>query len=420
MITVIGLDGSPLSAGAADRLRQARLVVGGARHIAGVEIPDQARTIVLGGQHGGLAGALDAIEERQRAAGGSGSGDLGNDLENIVVLASGDPGFFGIVAALRRRDLAVEVLPAVSSVAAAFARAGTAWDDAAVVSAHGRDPRTAYNACRALPKVAVLTGPDAGAAQLGAALVGWERTLLVAERLGEAGERFTRCTPAEAARRAWAEPNVVLVLDERRHRFRAGGRVENRLHNQVAAPPSGWAGHEDRTYQYRDGMITKWEIRAVALARLRPTFGALVWDVGAGSGSVAVECARMHAAVIAVDSDPRARDLVRRNADRHDVDVRVVDGRAPEVYRELPDPDAVFLGGGGLPALRGALDRRPAAVVAAYAAVDRVVPARAMLRDAGYQVEGTQLAVSRLADLPGGGTRLVAGNPVFLLAGSRS
>ena len=131
---------------------------------------------------------------------------------DAVVLASGDPGFFGIVRALRERGLDCTVLPATSSVALAFARAGLPWDDAVVVSAHGRELRAAVNVCRAYPKVAVLTGPGQGPAEIGAALAGWPRRLLVAEDLGGAGERLTECSPAAAAAREWTDPNVVLSL----------------------------------------------------------------------------------------------------------------------------------------------------------------------------------------------------------------
>jgi precorrin-6Y C5,15-methyltransferase (decarboxylating) len=165
-------------------------------------------------------------------------------------------------------------------------------------------------------------------------------------------------------------------------------------------------------------MITKWEIRAAALARLRPTLGTLIWDVGAGSGSVGIECAAHHAAVIAIDRDPAAVSLIRENAGPYDV--RVVLGAAPEAFDGLPEPDGVFVGGGGLEALTGVLDREPRTVVATYAAVDRATLARRLLSDAGYTVEGVQLATSRFADLPGGSFRLDAQNPVFLLTGSRS
>src|SRR5215468_10624837 len=210
MITVVGMDGSPLTPQAEAALRSATLVVGGRRHlaalptlaaarsgagdVAAVGLPGAgARTVVLGE----LAPALDALAAHD--------GDA-------VVLASGDPGFFGIVRALRERGLAAVVLPAVSSVALAFARAGLPWDDAVVVSAHGRDLRPAVNVCRAHPKVAVLTGPGAGPVEVAAALAGWDRRLVVCERLGSGAEQITKCSPASAASRTWTDPNVVLVL----------------------------------------------------------------------------------------------------------------------------------------------------------------------------------------------------------------
>jgi precorrin-6Y C5,15-methyltransferase (decarboxylating) len=390
-ITVYGMDPA-----APPDLGDAALVVGAARHLSTVDgVAGAAERIVLGP----LAPAIAAI----RAHPGP-----------VAVLASGDPGFFGIVRALRVAGLDPAVRPAVSTVAQTYARLGLPWEDAAVVSTHGRDPRTAINACRALRNVAVLTGPDCGPAQLGAALVGWDRVLVVAECLGTPAEWITRRTPAEAAAGTWADPNVVVVLDERRP---APDRPA--WHNQPAAPPAGgWALPEDG-YAHRDSMITKWEVRALVLARLRPALGSLVWDVGSGSGAVAVECAGHHAAVIAIDHDPDAGARITGNARAHGVDVRVVTGRAPDVYAGLPDPDAVFLGGGGRPALAGALERHPAAVVATFAAVDRMLVARDLLQAAGYRVDGVQLAASRLADLPGGGVRLAATNPVFVLAGAR-
>ncbi|MCO6010273.1 precorrin-6y C5,15-methyltransferase (decarboxylating) subunit CbiE [Actinoallomurus purpureus] len=390
MITVVGCDGSPLPERAMDRLQKASLVVGGRRHLEAVRPPERVRRIVLGDVPAALA-EIDAV-----------AGD------DVVVLASGDPGFFGILRSLREHGHAPEVLPAVSSVAGAFARIGLPWDDAVVVSAHGRDPRAAVNACRAMPKVAVLTSPACGPGEIGAELAGWDRVLWVAERLGGPGERVVRCTPAEAAARDWTDPNVVIALDE--HRPAEGPR----LHDQPTAPPDGWA-YADDGYEHRAGMITKWEVRAVVLSRLRPTLGTLIWDVGAGSGSVGVECAEHHAAVIAVERDPAACDLIRRNA--RSTGVRVVEGAAPEAYDGLPDPDAVFVGGGGLDALGGALARRPGTAVATFAAVDRAVAARRLLADAGYAVEGVQLAASRFADLPGGSFRLDAQNPVFVLTG---
>src|ERR1700722_909159 len=140
-----------------------------------------------------------------------------------------------------------------------------------------------------------------------------------------------------------------------------------------------------------------------------PRPGALVWDVGSGSGSVAVECARFGAAVIAVDRDPAQCARVTANARRYRAEVRVVGGAAPEALGGLPDPDAVFVGGGGLAVVSAVAARRPARIVVALAAVERAGPALEALADAGNTVDGTLLQASRLA----------CANPVCLLWAAR-
>ena len=411
MITVIGTGtGAPLSPEALAAVAGAALVVGARRHLAAAPVPEDAEQIVLGA----LAPALDVIEEY-----------VGKERP-VVVLASGDPGYFGIVRALAERFGAerLDVRPGVSSVAAAFARTGLTWDDAVVVSAHGRALRTAVNVCRARPKVAVLTGPGAGPAELGAALADGPggRVLVVASALGDPVlERVERVTPAEAAARDWGDAvSVVLCLDE--------ARVLAPVRVTVAGEsvgPGQWALDEGE-FAHRDSMITKFEVRALTLARLGPRLGDLVWDIGAGSGSVAVECARLGAAVVAVEKTPDGAERVRANAAAHGVDVRVVEGVAPDDLpapaHELSDPDAVFIGGGGreLPAIVTACARRARrTVVVALAALDRVPAVREALTGAGLDCDGVLLQSSRLAPLPGGVTRLAATNPVFLLWGTR-
>ncbi len=394
MITVIGMDGSPLAPAASAALAAATLVVGGRRQLAAAPPPPAAAVVELGP----LEPALAAL-----------AGHHGD----AVVLASGDPGFFGILRSLRERGLECAVRPAVSSVALAFARAGLSWDDAQVASAHGRAPRRAVNLCRAHPKVAVLTGPGCGPAELGAALAGWRRRLVVAEHLGTPAERITACPAAEAAGRDWADPNVVLVLAEQPPSGGPGWRWP------PAGAHGGWA-LPDEDFCQQDAVITKAEVRALALARLAPGPGRLIWDVGAGTGSVGIECARLGAAVIAVERDPRRARLVRDNARRHGVDVRVVEGEAPEALTGLPAPDAVFVGGGGAGVVGAVPAAKPARVVVALAAIDRVAPACSVLAGAGYAVDGTLLQAARLSPLPGGVHRLDAINPVFVLWADRA
>ncbi|MEU1370786.1 precorrin-6y C5,15-methyltransferase (decarboxylating) subunit CbiE [Streptomyces sp. NPDC005803] len=408
MIRVFGTGtGAPLAPDAVRALAGATLVAGARRHLDGAALPAGAGRVVLGP----LAPALDRIGKH-----------LAEDGARVVVLASGDPGFFGIVRALADRfgPAALDVRPGAPSIAVAFARLGLPWDDAVVVSAHGRDPRTAVNVCFAHPKVAVLTGPGAGPAELAAGLLyrSEERTLVVATALGDPEhERVERLTPREAAGRQWPDPvSVVLCLDE----SRALSPV--RTVAGPAAGPAGWA-LDEAEFEHRDSMITKFEVRALALARLGPRTGDLVWDVGAGSGSVAVECARLGAAAVAVEKTTDGVGRIRANAAAHGVYVRAVHGAAPTVLSDLADPDAVFIGGGGreLPAIVTACARRARrAVVVAVAALDRVGQVRSALAAAGFEPEGVLLQSSRLAPLPGDVTRLAAANPVFLLWGVRS
>jgi precorrin-6Y C5,15-methyltransferase (decarboxylating) len=392
VITVLGWDGGPLSEAAMDALAGATLVVGGARHLAAVPLPRHARTVVLGSLERGVA------ELTRESAG------------RAVVLASGDPGFFGIVRALRRAGLHPAVLPAVSSVALAFARLGLAWDDALVVSAHGRGLQPVVNVCRSAGKVAVLTGPGAGPAELGAALVGSYRTLHVLTSLGTAEEEWLECSPEEAALREWRDPNVVLCVAPG-----DPGGAAPWLAGAIPAPRQ-WALPESG-YLHRDSMVTKAEVRALVLARLGPGLGRCVWDVGAGSGSVAVECARFGAYAVAIEREAEACARIEANAGSHGVEVTVVRGDAPVALAGLPAPDAVFVGGGGIPALVGAAKRRPACLVAAFAAMDHALAARAALAERGYTVDGVQLTANRFADLPDDSVRLAATNPVFVIWG---
>ena len=383
VIRVIGYDGSPV---ADQLLAGATLVMGGERHLAAARIPVGARTLVLGD-------VVDGVRALLAHAGPA------------VVLASGDPGFFGIVRRLRAAGAEVEVHPAVSSLAQAFARAGIEWDDATVVSAHGRDSRPALAVVRTGGKVAVLTDQLTGPAEVAAAAPA-EALLMVAERLGEPDERVTFGSPAQIAAGSWREPNVVLVLD--------GGPPAPPPWRVGGEPPAGGWGLPVDAFEHRDGMVTKPEVRALALARLGPRPGTVVWDVGAGSGSVGIECARLGAAAVLVERDPEQAARARRNADVHGVRVQVVQAPAPAALAGLPEPDAVFVGGGGAEVITAVAGYRPARVVVALAQLERVPSTLAAL--AGYDVDTVLLQVSRLQPL-GEGSRLVPATPIFLVTG---
>lgn len=419
-ITVIGCDGGPLRSAALAALAGARCVAGTRRHLDAAGLPLSADRIEIGAR--AAAAAPDTAVPQDGAFGAALSAILSHPGP-VAVLASGDPGFFGIVRALAERGASPAVVPAPSSVAVAFARLGLPWDDALVLSAHGRDPRPVLAAALGCAKAAILTapGPDAGPRRFIPALLDAGRSVHVAERLGAADERITELTASTGHDLAeFADPNVVVAIDKARAAEAGGPRW---MAGHLGAP-GGWALPED-AFDHRDSMITKAEVRALVLARLGPGPGRTIWDVGSGSGSVAVECARFGAHVIAIESDPAQCARIRANAARHGVAVQVAEASAPRAFSEpgavgmLLPPDAVFVGGGDDTVVGAAAATRPARIVVALASVDRVRAVRDLLIGHGYRVEGTALQAARLAPLPGGSLRLAAANPVFVLYGDR-
>jgi precorrin-6Y C5,15-methyltransferase (decarboxylating) len=229
----------------------------------------------------------------------------------------------------------------------------------------------------------------------------------VAERLGTPDERVVRAGTEHA------DPNVVVVLDPA---ARSG-----RSTTWPPRTPPGWALADD-AFAHRAGMVTKREVRALVLARLGPGVGDLVWDVGCHSASVAIECARLGAAAIAVDKDAESVERARANAVAHEVPVRTVHGAAPGVLAGLPDPDAVFVGGGGADLeaiLDAAAPRARRAVVVTLALIERAAPALARLEAHGFRADATLLQASRLTPFAGG-HRLAAENPVLVVSGVRT
>ncbi|SDJ90132.1 precorrin-6y C5,15-methyltransferase (decarboxylating) subunit CbiE [Streptomyces indicus] len=363
-VTVIGWDGSPLTDAARSALGAATLVAGAAHHLALPEVPAGAERIRLGS----VSLAARRIAQHRGTA---------------VVLADGDPGFFGVVRTLRAPEfgLEVEVVPAVSSVAQAFARAGMPWDDAQVVVAHRRTLRRAVNVCRAHTKVAVLTSPGAGPAELGLLLGPVQRTFVICEELGTSREQVSIVTSDKAADHTWRDPNVVIVI---------GGPVTADTGWIAGRDPSGAARGWALPASVFGGGLGEGEndrVRAAQLARLGPRVGDLVWDIGSGAGAFAAEAARFGAAVIAVDRDADACARATAVARRFGVQLQVVHGTAPHVLEDLPEPDVVRVGGGGAAVVSAVADRRPERIVTHAATRDEAELIGRDLMEHGYAVE---------------------------------
>lgn len=388
-ISVVGILGTQwFGASAEAALRGADVLLGIPRLLDAVPGDVAGKRMELAGP---LAETLELAAER-RALG-----------ERVCLLASGDPGFFGIVrvASARFGAGSLQIHPAPSSVAVAFGRAGLPWDDAVVVSAHGRPLAAAVEAVLPQPKVAVLTAPDQPPEALGRALLDagcGPRRVTVCARLGHDDEAVTRTDLDGLAGGSF--PHLAVVILEAPAAF----------DGPDGGPTLAWGRPDDR-YAHRAGMITKAEVRAVVLGKLALPATGVLWDVGAGSGSVAVECSRLAPGlrVFAVERRPDDAERLRLNA--AGTGVVAVEGSAPEALAGLPDPDRAFVGGGGLDVLEAVLGRlRPGGlVVATYAALDRAVAAATRLGNV------VQVAVSRGVPLgEGGALRLAAENPVFV------
>lgn len=427
-LTVVGVLGDRLDALSAEARRAlagAAFVAGGRRHLEAW----RAWVDAAAGRDAG-ARVVPVIEMGADAQGFAHhvAHLVVEDRRDVVVLASGDPGFFGILRSLLQvvdRDR-IRVLPAPSSVAVAFARVGLPWDDAVVVSAHGRPLADAVGALRLARKAAVLTSPETPPQAVGRALLDAGLTMdlvAVCSRLESADEEVIELPLRELARGEFDPLSVVVLVGP--GGLQALGWDSGTSHPPGAggpepapAPAAGrtlaW-GLPDQRFDHRHGMVTKAEVRAVVLGKLALPLVGVLWDVGAGSGSVAVECSRLCPGLTVFAIEQRAEDAARiaANAAALGASVHVVTGTAPDALEALPDPDRVFVGGGGLEVLEAALRRlRPEGrVVASYASVDRAAAAAERL---GSLV---QLGVARGERLPDGTVRLAAENPVFVCWG---
>jgi len=395
-VSIVGLHGGQwYGAGAEAALRRADTIIGALRQLSHLPADLRATRVGLGNS---LDDALD--EAWRRAAAG----------EAVCLVASGDPGFFGLVrlAAARAGERPLAVHPAPSSVALAFARVGQHWDDAVVVSAHGRPLAAAVDAVVTHPKVAVLVSGDQPPQALGRALLDagcGARHVAVCSKLEQPDEEVRRGDLVTLADGDFDPVSVVVCL--------APPPVETRGAGAVGVT---WGLPED-SYAHRAGMITKAEVRAVALGKLAIPPAGVFWDVGAGSGSAAVETALLAPGLRTFAIEARSDDAGRLRANAEGTNVTVVHGAAPEALAGLPDPDRAFVGGGGIEVLDAVIRRlRPGGViVATYASLDRAVTGARRL---GQLV---QVSINRGVPIGAGGAiRLAAEHPVFVCWGPGS
>jgi precorrin-6B C5,15-methyltransferase / cobalt-precorrin-6B C5,C15-methyltransferase len=317
----IGEDGlAGLSPVARQLVSDAELVVGGKRHLA----------------------LADALIKGQRVSWPSPIGNALPEIEKhrgrpVAVLASGDPFHYGVGDLLLRTIPVDETLclPQPSAFSLAAARLGWSLQDVSPVSLHGRALEGIVRYLQPRARILALSWDGETPAKLAAMLR--ERglgasSLTVLERMGGAGERVRRAT-ASGFNLQQVEPLNTIALE---------------VAGAASAALSLAPGLDDGLFEH-DGQLTKREVRAVTLSALAPRQSELLWDIGLGAGSVAIEWLLRHPSLraIGIESDPeRAARAARNAAALGTPDLAIVQGRAPEALRDLPAPDAVFVGGG--------------------------------------------------------------------------
>lgn len=338
---------------------------------------------------------------------------LNNRTGRTVVLASGDPLFFGIGRYLLRNlpEEEFEFIPNVSSVQYAFAKIRQPWDDAVFVSTHGRPLKAAVDRIVANDKAAVLTDERNDPAAIARELIERGRegyACWLCENLGGDDERIVE-TDVRGLLEIEAAPLNVLILVKQ---FEGEGRDRR-----------SWLGIPDDEFATVKKLITKQEVRVITLAKLQLCRDMILWDIGAGSGSVSIEADHLlpEGKIFAIERNPECRDFIRQNLQTFQTrNVTLVEGNAPECLDDLPDPDRVFIGGSGgnLWEILEVADRRlppDGRIVLNAITLDTLTAANEFFANAGYQVEVTTVNIARTRPLTEY-KMFEAFNPVYILA----
>ncbi len=340
---------------------------------------------------------------------------LRNTEKSTVVLSSGDPNFFGVARFLLRNlpKERIEIFPNVTSVQYAFARIKEPWDDAIFVSVHGRGLHRAIDRIVAAEKVAILTDRVNTPASIARELIdrgaeGYEAWLC--EDMGLQNEKFTKTDVKGLLEIAASDLNILVLI-----------KVWEP--NLVQYPLIGI--HDDEFATARK-LITKQEVRAVTIAKLQLQDDLIIWDIGAGSGSVSIEASNLvpNGKIFAIEQNPQCLGFIKENLRKFVArNVKLIEGNAPEALEDLPDPDRVFIGGSGgmLEEVIDTVSRRlrpEGRIVLNAVTLDTLAKGVEFLENSGYTVEITCVNISRTRGLSEY-KLFEAHNPVYIISASK-
>ena len=397
-IWVVGMglgDEGSLTPQAREIIQAAQVLIGGKRLLSPWK-SHPAEKITIGAN-------IDEIIDRLK----------GREHETIVVLASGDPGFHSIAGTLLKHlpPQEVHILPNVSSLQAAFAKIGLTWDDAVFTSAHAHSLAQLIGWAKRSPKLGILTDQTNTPARIASTLLDAgmpDCRAVVAENLGAADEDIIDAKLSDLIGCDFALLNVMLLIQ-----------------SQDWRPDPVLPRRSEEAYAHRRGLITKADVRTLSIARLniRPT--DTVWDIGAGSGAVSIDMAALawQGKVYAIEKDPENLAFIHENRRKHGaLNLEIIAGTAPEALNDLPQPEAVFLGGSGgkIEDILTFVDKvasKQCRVVCTFATLENLHQAYAKMQSLGWQADISQINIAHskpIASL----TRLESINPVFILLGN--
>lgn len=340
--------------------------------------------------------------------------------KRVVVLASGDPNFHGIARYLVNKlgKEAVEIMPNVSSMQLAFARIKESWDDAVFTSVHARPVEEIVDVVRENHKIGIFTDDKNTPAAIAKVLLahgvdGYQA--YVCENLGSEEENVINADLHGLSEMECKPLNTLILL-----------RVKQRESNQSFPRMLGISDEEFHKRSNQEGLITKQEVRAIALAKMHLCESSTVWDIGAGSGAVSVEASFLcrKGRIFSVEKNPDDITVVDKNLQKFGVtNVQVIQALAPDGLSELPNPDAVFIGGssGRMEAILETVCQRLKAggrVAINAATLQNLRSALGSLQANGFTTETTLVNIAHgkdILDL----TRLQALNPVFVVSGRK-
>jgi precorrin-6Y C5,15-methyltransferase (decarboxylating) len=381
--------------------------------------------LILGGEQSLAAVAQESTARRQRVSELEEMIALINDnpATRIVVLATGDPLFYGTARFLcdRLGKDRFEVVPHVSTMQMAFARVKESWDEAYLTNLANQTLERVVERVRTAEKVGMFTSEASPPAKVAQALLDRQIdyfTAYVCENLGSPDERVTQCDLHDVAAHEFSPLNVMILVRKPNVPDRPSTMIGKRLF-----------GNPDEAFlqsKPKRGLLTPAEVRSLALAELDLGPTSVVWDVGAGSGSVAVEAAQLaiNGHVYAIEMDAEDHHLIAENARHFGVsNLTPVLGQAPEAWADLPDADAIFVGGTGRMVQRiveGAFHRlRPRGrIVATVASVQNLGDVYGALESLAGEAQVFMINIAR-ATQQFDRLRFESLNPTFLISATR-